>query len=68
MPTVPVDDSGSVLYYEDSGAPEGSTSYLTVVLVHGLLFHGGEGGFYVVDSGRVALIQVCCRILLMLVL
>lgn len=40
MPTAPVDKEGTVLYYEDSGAPEGSSTYLTVVLVHGLLFHG----------------------------
>lgn len=41
MPEAPVNDSGAVLYYEDTGAPEGSTDYLTVVLVHGLTFHGG---------------------------
>ena len=43
MPTAPVDDRGTVLYYEDTGAPEGSSTYLTVVLVHGLLFHGSKG-------------------------
>ncbi|KAJ8462240.1 hypothetical protein ONZ51_g11023 [Trametes cubensis] len=39
MPTAPVDDKGSVLYYEDSGAPAGSTDYVTLVLVHGTGFH-----------------------------
>ncbi|KAI0357368.1 alpha/beta-hydrolase [Trametes cingulata] len=39
MPTAPVDDKGSVLYYEDSGAPLGSTDYITLVLIHGTCFH-----------------------------
>ena len=42
MPTAPVDDKGNVLYYEDSGAPEGLTVYSTVVLIHGGGFHGGR--------------------------
>lgn len=37
----PVDDKGTQLYYEDSGAPPGSETYTTLVLVHGLIFHGG---------------------------
>lgn len=41
VPTAPVDDSGTVLYYEDSGAPAGSTDYITVVLIHGTCFHSG---------------------------
>ncbi|OJT12824.1 hypothetical protein TRAPUB_10659 [Trametes pubescens] len=41
MPTAPVDDKGTVLYYEDSGAPPGSTNYITVVLIHGTCFHSG---------------------------
>ncbi|OBZ68182.1 hypothetical protein A0H81_11984 [Grifola frondosa] len=36
----PVDDKGTVLFYEDSGAPAGSTTYTTIVFVHGNLFHG----------------------------
>ncbi|GJE93301.1 hypothetical protein PsYK624_094600 [Phanerochaete sordida] len=40
MPEAPVDENGTVLYFEDSGAPSGSSTYLTVVLLHGLLFHG----------------------------
>lgn len=40
MPIAPVDDEGNVLYFEDTGAPPGSTAYLTVFLLHGLLFHG----------------------------
>ncbi|KAL1950823.1 hypothetical protein VTO73DRAFT_5947 [Trametes versicolor] len=39
MPIAPVDDNGTVLYYEDSGAPAGSTDYITVVLIHGTCFH-----------------------------
>ena len=42
MPTVTVDDRGTAFYYEDTGPPEGSHTYLTVILMHGLLFHGGE--------------------------
>lgn len=42
MPTLQVDDAGSQLYYVDSGAPEGEgQEYLTVFLLHGLIFHGG---------------------------
>ncbi|KAI0337945.1 alpha/beta-hydrolase [Trametopsis cervina] len=37
MPTIPVDDNGRELYYEDTGAPETSTGdYTTVVFLHGL--------------------------------
>lgn len=42
MPAAPVDDNGTVLYFEDTGAPHGASTYLTVVLLHGLLFHGGQ--------------------------
>ncbi|THG96355.1 hypothetical protein EW026_g5466 [Hermanssonia centrifuga] len=40
MPIAPVDDEDTVLYYEDSGVPDGSVDYATVVLIHGMLFHG----------------------------
>ena len=40
MPTAPVDDAGNVLYYEDTGPVDGQ-AYTTVVLFHGLIFHGG---------------------------
>ncbi|KIP03868.1 hypothetical protein PHLGIDRAFT_76932 [Phlebiopsis gigantea 11061_1 CR5-6] len=40
MPTAPVNEKGAVVYYEDTGAPEGRDDYLTLVLVHGLSFHG----------------------------
>ncbi|KAI0771129.1 alpha/beta-hydrolase [Trametes elegans] len=40
MPTAPVNDDGTVLYYEDSGVPAKSTDYITIVLVHGTCFHG----------------------------
>ncbi|KAI1783088.1 hypothetical protein LXA43DRAFT_1048049 [Ganoderma leucocontextum] len=39
MPTAPVDSLGSVLYYEDSGVPNVSTDYVTLVMVHGTCFH-----------------------------
>ncbi|KAI0632495.1 Alpha/Beta hydrolase protein [Trametes polyzona] len=39
MPTAPVDDKGTVLYYEDTGAPSGSSDYITLVLIHGTCFH-----------------------------
>lgn len=42
MPEIPVNDKGAVLYYEDTGAPDGSSDYLTIVLAHGLTFYGGE--------------------------
>ncbi|KAJ3557176.1 hypothetical protein NM688_g1611 [Phlebia brevispora] len=41
MPTAPVDDHGTVLYYEDTGPVAGSDSYVTAVLIHGLIYHGG---------------------------
>lgn len=41
MPTVPIGDEGAELFYADSGVPNGSTDYVTIVLVHGVVFHGG---------------------------
>lgn len=41
MPTIPVNDDGAVLYYEDSGPPEGVTDYTTVIILHGFVYHGG---------------------------
>lgn len=41
MPTAPIDDDGTVLYFEDTGPPENQTSYTTIVLIHGLIFHSG---------------------------
>ncbi|CAL1712123.1 unnamed protein product [Somion occarium] len=40
MPTAQVNEEGAVLFYEDSGPPADSTTYTTVVLIHGLIFHG----------------------------
>ncbi|KAI9057477.1 alpha/beta-hydrolase [Trametes sanguinea] len=40
MPTAPVDEKGTVLFYEDAGPPAGSSDYVTVVLIHGTCFHG----------------------------
>ena len=42
MPLAPVDDSGTQLYYVDSGAPsESNKEYATLVLIHGAIFHSG---------------------------
>ncbi|EPT04329.1 hypothetical protein FOMPIDRAFT_44288 [Fomitopsis schrenkii] len=40
MPRAPVDQSGTHLYYEDTGAPPGCSEYTTLVLVHGGAFNG----------------------------
>ncbi|KAH9835552.1 Alpha/Beta hydrolase protein [Rhodofomes roseus] len=40
MPWAPVDDNGTRLYYEDTGAPPDSSDYTTLVLVHGGVFNG----------------------------
>lgn len=42
MPTIPVNDDGAVLYYEDSGAPGDAPYYPTVFVLHGFIYHGGE--------------------------
>ncbi|CCM05546.1 uncharacterized protein FIBRA_07773 [Fibroporia radiculosa] len=41
MPTAPVDQNGTVLYFEDSGAPSSSDDYTTVMILHGAIFHCG---------------------------
>ncbi|EMD37518.1 hypothetical protein CERSUDRAFT_49933, partial [Gelatoporia subvermispora B] len=40
MPLGPADDKGTVLYYEDTGVPEGARAYTTLILVHGTMFNG----------------------------
>ena len=50
MPTAPVDDKGTVLYYEDTGVPNGLPYYLTIVLVHGLTFHSGKPSLHDTES------------------
>ena len=40
MPFAPIDDKGTVLEYEDSGAPQ-SANYTTVFMVNAFLWHGG---------------------------
>ena len=42
MPQAPVDQTGTHLYYEDTGAPPGCADYTTLVLVHGGAFNGGK--------------------------
>lgn len=44
MPLAPVDQQGISLYYEDSGVTPGSSTYVTLVIVHGGVFHGGQYG------------------------
>lgn len=41
MPYAPITDEGAVLYYDDSGTPAGREDYVTVVAIHGTLFHSG---------------------------
>ncbi|KAH9835554.1 Alpha/Beta hydrolase protein [Rhodofomes roseus] len=40
MPLAPVDDKGTHLFYEDSGAPWACPHYTTLVILHGVVFHG----------------------------
>ncbi|KAI0775346.1 hypothetical protein BC629DRAFT_1290877 [Irpex lacteus] len=40
MPTIPVNDDGAVLYYEDSGAPGDAQYYPTLFVLHGFIYHG----------------------------
>ncbi|OBZ66530.1 hypothetical protein A0H81_13451 [Grifola frondosa] len=39
MPLAPVDDHRTQLRYEDSGQPGDSATYVTLVLIHGTIFH-----------------------------
>ncbi|TCD64012.1 hypothetical protein EIP91_004680 [Steccherinum ochraceum] len=39
MPFAPVDDRGTVLQYEDTGVPNGSAAYKTLILIHGIQFN-----------------------------
>ncbi|CCM00689.1 uncharacterized protein FIBRA_02728 [Fibroporia radiculosa] len=39
MPFAPVGSDGVQFFYEDSGAPAASDSYVTLVLIHGGVFH-----------------------------
>lgn len=41
MPLAPVDDNGTVLFYEDSGAPNTTEAYNTLVMIHGITFTTG---------------------------
>lgn len=42
MPLAPVDNNGTRLYYDDTGAPLDCAEYRTLVLIHGAIFNGGE--------------------------
>ncbi|OCH91789.1 hypothetical protein OBBRIDRAFT_791899 [Obba rivulosa] len=39
MPSAPVDEQGTQLLYHDSGPPESSNNYATLVIFHGTVFH-----------------------------
>ncbi|KDQ55697.1 hypothetical protein JAAARDRAFT_208490 [Jaapia argillacea MUCL 33604] len=39
MPVATVDDHGTHIFFEDSGIPSGSSTYTTLVMVHGATFH-----------------------------
>lgn len=41
MPFAPVDSKGTEFYYEDTGAPKGTTAYTTLLLIHGAVFNSG---------------------------
>lgn len=41
MPLAPVDDNGTVLFYEDSGIPDVNRAYTTLVLIHGITYNSG---------------------------
>lgn len=41
MPLAPVDDCGTVLFYEDSGISDLNVPYTTLVLIHGIAFTSG---------------------------
>ncbi|KAI0079434.1 hypothetical protein K474DRAFT_656021 [Panus rudis PR-1116 ss-1] len=40
MPIAPVNGTGTVLHYEDNGPPGASSDYTTLVIIHGVIFHG----------------------------
>lgn len=42
MPTAPVDNNGTELFYWDSGAVPGSSDYSTIVIYHGTGFNGSK--------------------------
>lgn len=56
MPLAQIDDKGTSIYYEDSGAPDGHSRYTTVVLVHGTLINSGM--FVIGFNGRVLIYTV----------
>ncbi|PCH39743.1 hypothetical protein WOLCODRAFT_116116 [Wolfiporia cocos MD-104 SS10] len=39
MPLGSINQDGAALYYEDTGAPGGTEPYITIILVHGTMFH-----------------------------
>ena len=47
MPLALVDNQGTVLDYEDSRAPVGSTDYTTLVMFHGIYFNSGTSSHFV---------------------
>jgi hypothetical protein len=42
MPTAPVDDKGTEIFFTDSGVPAESKDYTTLVIIHGGAFNGSK--------------------------
>lgn len=42
MPFAPVNERGAHMFYEDSGVPSGSTTHITLVILHGGYFNSGK--------------------------
>ncbi|KIM92126.1 hypothetical protein PILCRDRAFT_57414 [Piloderma croceum F 1598] len=50
MPTAPVDDKGTEIFFTDSGVPAGSKDYTTLVIIHGGAFNGNVFQKLIPDS------------------
>lgn len=55
MPIAQIDSRGTSIYYEDSGVPDGSSTYTTLVFGHGALINSGLS---VIESQDQLLTQV----------
>lgn len=61
MPIAPVDDQGTVLFYEDSGILSSDEPYTTLVLIHGLMYTSGKAHFTYV-------IRICEDLIIVMIL
>lgn len=55
MPTAPVDNNGTELYFEESGPVPNSTDYTTLVIYHGSAFTGSKLASFCISSPRLTL-------------